>query len=134
MTGTGYGVSSKTDHPKLAKELVKFLTSRENVTRQLLAQPAAKVPMVNGVLEEDKLWESDRLQEYEDHYRNLVGIAQDYGRIIAVNENPETVNPITGRALSETHVVQSAQDVVLNDMDPMESATKWADQMREDFL
>jgi len=134
MTGTGYGVSSKTDHPKLAKELVKFLTSRENVTRQLLAQPAAKVPMVNGVLEEDKLWESDRLQEYEDHYRNLVGIAQDYGRIIAVNENPETVNPITGRALSETHVVQSAQDVVLNDMDPMESANKWADKMREDFL
>lgn len=134
MTGTGYGVSSETDHPDLAKDLVRFLTTRESVVRQLLAQPAAQVPMVKGVLEEDALWESETLQEYEDHYRNLVSIAQDYGRIIAVNENPGYVNPTTGRALSETHVVQSVQDVVLNDMDPMESASKWADQMREDFL
>jgi hypothetical protein len=73
------------------------------------------------------------MQEYEDLYRSLVGIAEDYGRIIAVNENPDTVNPITGRALSETMVVGAAQDVVLNDMEPMQAATKWADRMREEY-
>ncbi|WP_435158671.1 ABC transporter substrate-binding protein [Haladaptatus sp. DFWS20] len=133
MTGTGYGLSSKTKHPKLAKELIKFVTRKENVTRLLLSQPAGKVPMVKGILEQDQLWESETLKEYEDHYRNLVGIAQDYGRIIAVNENPGTVNSITGQALSETHVVKSAQDVVLNGMDPMASANKWAKKMREDL-
>jgi len=79
------------------------------------------------------LWESDTLQQYEDHYRNLVSIAENYGRIIAVNENPETVNPITGRALREAMVVGAAQDVVINDMNPMESATKWADRMRNEY-
>lgn len=133
MTGTGYGLSSQTENPKLAKRLIKHVTSKENVTRLLLAQPAATVPMVKGILEQDRLWESETLQEYEDHYRNLVSIAEDYGRVIAVNENPGTVNSITGQALSETHVVQAAQDVVLNDMDPMESANKWADRMREDL-
>jgi ABC-type glycerol-3-phosphate transport system substrate-binding protein len=133
MTGTGYGISSNTENPEMAKKLVRHVTRRENVVRLLLAQPAAKVPMVNGVLEEDALWESETLTEYEDHYRNLVSIAQDYGRIIAVNENPGTVNPITGRALSETHVVRSVQDVVLNDMEPMAAAEKWATKMREEF-
>ena len=133
MTGTGYGVSSETEHPEIAKRLVKHITERENVVRQLLGQPAAKIPMVSGVLEEDRLWESDTLQQYEDHYRNLVSIAENYGRIIAVNENPETVNPITGRALSEAMVVGAAQDVVINDMNPMESATKWADRMRNEY-
>lgn len=134
MTGTGYGVSSETEHPQLAKRLVKHITERENVVRQLLGQPAAKIPMVKGVLEEDRLWESETLQEYEDHYRNLVSIADDYGRVIAVNENPGTVNPITGRALSETHVIGAVQDVVLNDMDPMEAATQAAETMREEYL
>lgn len=133
MTGTGYGMSSKTENPEKAKKLIEFITKRENVTRLLLAQPAAKVPMIKGILEQDELWQSETLQNYEDHYRNLVGIAQDYGRIIAVNENPGTVDPTTGRALSETHVVKSVQDVVLNGMDPMESATKWAKRMRDDF-
>jgi multiple sugar transport system substrate-binding protein len=133
MTGTGYGVSSETEHPELAKRLVKHITERENVVRQLLGQPAAKIPMVSGVLEEDRLWESETLSRYEDHYRNLVSIAEDYGRIIAVNENPGTVNPITGQALSETMVVGAAQDVVLNDMDPMQAATKWGDRMREEY-
>jgi ABC-type glycerol-3-phosphate transport system substrate-binding protein len=133
MTGTGYGMSSKTENPEKAKKLIKYITKRENVTRLLLAQPAAKVPMVKGMLDQDKLWESETLSEYEDHYRNLVGIAQDYGRIIAVNENPDTVDATTGRALSEAHVVKSVQDVVLNDMDPMQSAKKWANKMREDL-
>ncbi|WP_198662126.1 extracellular solute-binding protein [Halorussus litoreus] len=133
MTGTGYGVSSETEHPKVAKRLVKYITERENVTRMLTANPTAKIPMVKGVLEEDAMWENDTMQEYEDLYRDLVGIAEDYGRIIAVNENPETVNPITGRALSETMVVGAAQDAVLEDMDPMDAATKWADRMREEY-
>ena len=133
MTGTGYGLSSKTENPKLAKQLIKFVTRKENVTRLLLSQPGAKVPMVKGVLEQDQLWESETLKKYEDHYRNLVGIAQDYGRIIAVNENPGTVSSVTGQALSEAHVVKSAQDVVLNGMDPMKSAEKWAKKMREDL-
>jgi multiple sugar transport system substrate-binding protein len=133
MTGTGYGLSSKSENPEMAKKLIKYVTKRENVMRLLLAQPAAKVPMVKGVLEQDELWESDTLQEYEDHYRNLVSIAEDYGRIIAVNENPGTVDSTTGRALSETHVVQSVQDVVLNGMEPMAAAEKWAGNMREDF-
>ena len=133
MTGTGYGVSSETEHPEVAKRLVKHITERENVVGQLLGQPAAKIPMVKGVLEEDRLWESDTLQQYEDHYRNLVSIAEDYGRIIAVNENPGTVNPITGRSLSETMVIGAAQDVVLNDMDPMEAVTDWAGRMREEY-
>ncbi|MFB9807215.1 extracellular solute-binding protein [Haladaptatus pallidirubidus] len=133
MTGTGYGLSSKTDHPDMAKKLIKFVTKKENVTRLLLAQPAAKVPMVKGILDQDQLWESETLSKYEDHYRNLVGIAQDYGRIIAVNENPDTVNSITGQALSEAYVVKSAQDVVLNGEDPMQSAQKWAKKMRQDL-
>jgi len=133
MTGTGYGVSSETEHPEVAKRLVKYITERENVTRMLTANPTAKIPMVSGVLEEDAMWENDTMQEYEDLYRDLVGIAEDYGRIIAVNENPETVNPITGRALSETMVVGAAQDAVLEDMDPMDAATKWADRMREEY-
>lgn len=133
MTGTGYGLSSKTDHPELGKKLIKFITRKENVTRLLLAQPAAKVPMVKGILEQNKLWESETLKKYEDHYRNLVGIAQDYGRIIAVNENPGTVNSITGEALSEAHVVKSVQDVVINGMDPMEAANKWEKKMRKDL-
>ena len=133
MTGTGYGMSSKTENPKLAKKLIKFVTRKENVTRLLLSQPAAKVPMVKGMLEQDRLWENETLQEYQDHYRNLVGIAEKYGRIIAVNENPGTVNAITGQALSETHVVKAAQDVVLNGVDPMESAENWAEKMRDDF-
>lgn len=133
MTGTGYGVSSKTENPELAKKLVRFLTRKENVVRQLLAQPAAKVPMVKGVLENDELWESETLSNYEDHYRNLVSIAQDYGRIIAVNENPGSVNPITGRALSEAYVVKSAQDAVLNGVEPQTAADKWAEKMRTEL-
>jgi len=133
MTGTGYGLSSETENPRVAKRRIKHLTSKENVTRLLRAQPAATVPMVKGVLEQDSLWENETLQEYEDHYRNLVSIAENYGRVIAVNENPGTVNSITGQALSETHVIKSVQDVVLNGMDPMESANKWADKMREDL-
>jgi multiple sugar transport system substrate-binding protein len=130
MTGTGLGVGSKSKNPEMAKKLVKFVTRRENVVRLLLAQPAAKVPMVNGVLEQDEMWENETMQEYEDLYRNLVSIAQNYGRVVAVNENPGVVDITTGQALSETFVIRSLQDVILKGMDPMASAKKWAGKMR----
>lgn len=134
MTGTGYGLSSKTENPDMAKELLKHMTSLESMTKLQLAAPAQTVPVAHGLLDQDALWETDILQEYEDHYRNLVSIAQNYGRIIAVAENPDSINPVTGQALSEAHVIKTFQDVILNDMAPQDAATKWADQMREDFL
>jgi multiple sugar transport system substrate-binding protein len=133
MTGTGLGISSKSENPKKAKKLVEFVTRKENVVRLLLAQPAGKVPMVNGVLDDERLWNNETLQEYEDLYRNLVSISQDYGRLVAVNENPGTVDPTTGQALSDTFVVRSLQDVILNGMDPMASANKWANKMRQEL-
>lgn len=134
MTGTGYGLSSKTENPDMAKELLKHMVSLESMTKLQLAAPAQTVPVAHGLLDQDALWETDILQEYEDHYRNLVSIAQNYGRIIAVAENPDQINPVTGQALSEAHVVKTFQDVILNDMAPQDAATKWADRMRDDFL
>lgn len=133
MTGTGYGLSSETENPEMAKELLKHMTSLESMTKLQLAAPGQTVPVAHGLLDQDALWETDILQEYEEHYRNLVSIAENYGRIIAVQENVDHINPVTGQALSETHVIQTFQDVILNDMAPQDAATKWADQMREDF-
>lgn len=133
MTGTGYGLSSKTENPEMAKELLKHMVSLESMTKLQLAAPAQTVPVAHGVLDQDELWETDILTQYEDHYRNLVSIAENYGRIIAVEENPGHLNPVTGQALSEGHVIQTVQDVILNDMEPQAAADEWADKMRDDF-
>lgn len=133
MTGTGYGVSSKSENPEMAKELLKHMVSVESMTKLQLAAPAQTVPVAKGILDQDELWETDILQEYEDHYRNLVSIAENYGRIIAIEENAGHINPVTGQALSEAHVVKTFQDVILNDVAPRDAAEKWADQMRKDL-
>jgi len=133
MTGTGYGVSSKTEHPDMAKELLKHMTSTESMVELMLTQPASTVPVAHGILDEDRIWETEVLQQYEDHYRNLVSIAEEHGRVIAVEENKDHIDPTTGQALSEAHVIKTVQDVILNDMAPANAVDKWADQMRDDF-
>ncbi len=134
LTGLGHGLGAETEHPELAKDLLREITSFEGVLRLMTAQPASHVPAINGILEEDDLWETDVLQEHEDHYRDLVDIADEYGRVVAVEENPGYINTVTGQAISETHVISSVQDVILDDEDPEDAAEHWADEMREDFL
>lgn len=133
MTGTGLGVGGKSKNPEKAKKLVKFVTRKENVVRLLLVQPTAKVPMVTGILDQDKIWENKTMRAYKSLYQDLVRIAENYGRVVAVNENPGVVDLTTGQALSETFVVRSLQDVILNGMDPMASAKKWAGKMRTEL-
>ena len=136
MTGVGYGVSSETDNPDLALDLVRELTSHEGVVRQLLAHPGTIVPMVDGILDEDELWEDEFFDDEnnEEHYRNLVNMTQDYGRFIAVEENEGHLDPTTGQAITESHVVSAAQDVVLDDVDPQQAAEDAAEEMREEYL
>jgi len=133
MTGIGYGLSSKTENPDEAKELIKFITSKESIVELMLAEPATSVPTVRGVLDVDRLWESDILRKYEDHYRNLVSIGEKYGRIIAVEENKGSISDITGRALSETFAVGAVQDVVINSTEPQKAASKAAEKMRQEL-
>jgi multiple sugar transport system substrate-binding protein len=133
MTGIGYGLSSKTQVPEEAKALIKHITKQESIVELMLAEPATSVPTVKGVLDQDRLWESEMLTKYEDHYRDLVSIGENYGRIIAVEENKGSISDITGRALSETFVVGAIQDVIINDTEPQKAASKAADKMRSEM-
>ncbi|WP_049896429.1 ABC transporter substrate-binding protein [Natrialba chahannaoensis] len=133
LTGLGHGLGAETEHPELAKDLLREITSFEGVMRLMTAQPASHVPAIHGILEEDDLWETDVMQDYEEHYRDLVDIADEYGRVVAVEENEGHINPVTGQAVAETHVISSVQDVILEDEDPQDAAEHWADEIRDDY-
>lgn len=134
MTNGGAQLSSETENPEAAKEFIKHQLAEESVVEYFKERGAAGVPAVKPVMEDDSgLWDIPEINNYSGVFNRLVEMGQNYGRLVSVEENPGTVNPMTGQVINGLHMTNCMQDVVINDMSPEEAAAKWQTEMERDF-
>lgn len=129
----GWTIAESSENKAEASEFIKYVLSVENMTDWMQGFATSSVPGVKGILDEDEFWEHPLLSEYEDVYRTLYDIQENYARAIPIAENPGVVNTNTGRAIQGLYITECIQDVVHDDLDPEEAVENTANSIRDEI-
>lgn len=130
----GLAVGSQSEDIQAAKSYIRHWMSEDSILKYAEARGVASVYGIQPLTQSDSaLYDIDVFSEFQDLHQQLQSMMENYGRMVAIEENPGVINPDTGEAISGLYVTNSIEDVVVNDMEPQAAATKWADRMREEI-